>query len=76
MRARQLTEQAEKCGLALRYVPLELSDPAGIDALAAGLVGDSLDVVVHNAGFAIFGAISSAPGSRTLETISHNRCAG
>ena len=55
-RAEALTTEAAADGLPLTYATLELADPASVDALAAQ-VGDGIDVVVHNAGYGVFGAV-------------------
>lgn len=57
-RARALTERAGGDGLDLRYQALDLSSFDQVAALARELnTSGGLDLVVHNAGFGVFGAI-------------------
>jgi NAD(P)-dependent dehydrogenase (short-subunit alcohol dehydrogenase family) len=66
-RARRLTEAAAGTGLALRYLPLELSRFEELEAFASGLEAEGgVEVVVHNAGFGVFGPIEEV-GAAELE---------
>lgn len=57
-RARTLSEEAARAGLSLRFVPLELSNLDEVASLAAQLSADGgVDVLVHNAGFGVFGPV-------------------
>lgn len=57
-RARLLTEHARTAGLDLRFVALELTSPEQVARLAAELTeAGGVDVVVHNAGYGVFGSV-------------------
>jgi NAD(P)-dependent dehydrogenase (short-subunit alcohol dehydrogenase family) len=57
-RARLLTEKAASTSRDLRFVPLELSSSEHVRSLAADLLASGgVDVLVHNAGFGVFGAV-------------------
>ncbi len=56
-RARALTDEARERGLPLRFVPLELESAEQVEALARELAPAGLDVLVHNAGFGVFGPV-------------------
>ncbi len=57
----------------LRYLPLELADDAEIAALAAQIEAEGgLDVLVHNAGFGVFGAIEEVAGELTSRQFAVN----
>lgn len=60
-RALALGDEAAREGLPLAFLPLELSDDAAIDALAASFVRDGLDLLVQNAGFGMFGPAEELP---------------
>ena len=57
-RASRLSEEAQNQGLSITYLPLELTRPEQIEALGRDLdrLG-GIDVLVHNAGFGLFGAV-------------------
>jgi NAD(P)-dependent dehydrogenase (short-subunit alcohol dehydrogenase family) len=58
VRARALAERARGSGLDLQYRTLELSSPDSVAALADELnLAGGLDLLVHNAGFGVFGAV-------------------
>ncbi len=62
-RAAQLTEEAVREGVRLEYLPLELGDDAQVSALASRVEADGgVDVLVHNAGFGVFGAVEEVNG--------------
>lgn len=57
-RARQYTGDEAAAGRRIEYVPLELTDEAQIRSLVACLEGrGGIDLLVHNAGFGVFGAV-------------------
>lgn len=57
-RAEQRTEDATRAGLAIRYLPLQLTDESQVDAVASHVEAEGgVDVLVHNAGFGVFGAV-------------------
>jgi NAD(P)-dependent dehydrogenase (short-subunit alcohol dehydrogenase family) len=57
-RAGELTRQAAAGGLPLRYLPLDLASPEQVAATAAVFEREGrLDVLVHNAGAGVFGAV-------------------
>ena len=57
-RAHALTERARGSGLDARYRTLELSSRDSVAALADELNGEGgVDLLVHNAGFGVFGAV-------------------
>ncbi|MEK7706027.1 MAG: SDR family NAD(P)-dependent oxidoreductase [Myxococcota bacterium] len=56
-RAHTLTEQAQGRGLSLSYRPLDLGERAQVERLGAELGAQPLDVLVHNAGMGVFGAV-------------------
>ncbi len=57
-RADELTGLARQAGLALRYVALELTSSGQVASVASYLdAAGGLDILVHNAGFGVFGAI-------------------
>ncbi len=58
-RARRLTAEAREQGLGIAYVPLELADAASVDACAECLPAE-VDVLIHNAGFGLFGSVEEA----------------
>ncbi len=57
-RAAELEAKARDRALPIRYLPLELCDDTQVAATAAqGQADGGVDVLVHNAGFGVFGAI-------------------
>jgi len=63
-RAAALTAEAARDDLPLRYLPLELSAAESREALAAALEAEGgPDVVVHNAGFGVFGSVEEVDGA-------------
>ncbi len=57
-RAAALSEKAREAGLRLRFVPLELGALEQVRATARALEAEGgVDLLVHNAGFGLFGAI-------------------
>ena len=57
-RARLLTEKAAATNPAFRFLPLELSSEDEVRSVARDvLASGGLDVLVHNAGFGVFGAV-------------------
>ena len=57
-RAADLTASAQAAGLDLRFAALELTSDEALASLADELnAGGGVDVLVHNAGFGIFGAV-------------------
>ncbi|MGI5861817.1 MAG: SDR family NAD(P)-dependent oxidoreductase, partial [Myxococcales bacterium] len=72
-RAAALTDQARLAGLPLRFLPLELSATEQIHATARTLEAEGgIDVLVHNAGFGIFGAIEQTDGEATSRQFAVN----
>jgi len=62
-RAARLTEEARAAGLELTLLPLEITDAAQAGALAKRLEAQGgLDLLVHNAGFGVFGAVEGVDG--------------
>lgn len=65
-RASALTEEATDQGLPLVYRALELTSQESVAALAAWLEAEGrLDVLVHNAGFGVFGAVEEVSEDAT-----------
>ncbi len=56
-RADALTQEARTQGLDIEYAAMELTDEAQIEAVAGRLEAGGVDILVHNAGFGVFGAI-------------------
>jgi len=56
-RAEALSAEASRSGLPLEYRPLELTSGQSIAALAGSFLPAGLDLLVHNAGFGVFGAV-------------------
>ena len=56
-RAKALTEEAQKAGSSLRFLPLEITRDEDVQALVAAIEPEGLDVLVHNAGWGVAGAI-------------------
>jgi len=54
-RARELTAKAAAAQPSLRFLPLDLGSPASIAEFASAAGG--VDIVVHNAGYGVFGSI-------------------
>lgn len=58
VRARQLADAARERGAGLSFLPLELGEEVEVDALAERVLAEGgVDVVIHNAGFGLFGPI-------------------
>jgi NAD(P)-dependent dehydrogenase (short-subunit alcohol dehydrogenase family) len=65
-RATCLAQEAEHAGAAVRYRPLELTDPRQIEALAAAVeAAGGSDLVVHNAGYGVFGSVEDVDTEAT-----------
>lgn len=72
-RARALTEEARAAGQPVRYVALELASMAGMEELAGEIeAGGGLDILVHNAGFGVFGAVEEVGADRVAEQFAVN----
>src|SRR5512138_2521163 len=72
-RARELTGQAAAAGRTLRYVALDLTEAGQVAAVAARASSDGgVDVLVHNAGFGVFGAIEDVDGAATAHQFAVN----
>jgi NAD(P)-dependent dehydrogenase (short-subunit alcohol dehydrogenase family) len=57
-RAVELCEEARRLGHTIRYVPLELTADSQLSELARRVEDDGgVDVLVHNAGYGVFGAV-------------------
>jgi NAD(P)-dependent dehydrogenase (short-subunit alcohol dehydrogenase family) len=62
-RARERTQAEAAAGRSLRYLALDVTDPSQIADVAARALNDGgVDVLVHNAGFGVFGAIEDVDG--------------
>ena len=62
-RAAQLSGECARAGLNMMYLPLELTDEHQVAAVAAQVeAAGGADVLVHNAGFGIFGAVEDVDG--------------
>jgi NAD(P)-dependent dehydrogenase (short-subunit alcohol dehydrogenase family) len=65
-RAERLTGETAGTNAPVRYLPLELGSEEQVAALAAHLESEGgLDVLVHNAGFGVFGAIEDVDAAAT-----------
>lgn len=65
-RAQRLSEAASADELPLSFAALELESPGQIAALADRIAGSGgLDVLVHNAGFGIFGPVEEVTAAET-----------
>lgn len=72
-RARALNEEARAAGQPVRYVALELASMAGMEELAGEIeAGGGLDILVHNAGFGVFGAVEEVEAGRVAEQFAVN----
>ena len=72
-RARALTEEARAAGLRLRFLPLRLGIGADLGPFAAEILSlGGPDVVVHNAGFGVFGPVEEVGGDRVAEQFAVN----
>ena len=57
-RAGQLSDEYARAGLNIVYLPLELTDEHQVEAVASRVEAEGgADVLVHNAGFGVFGAV-------------------
>ncbi|MGE5358976.1 MAG: SDR family NAD(P)-dependent oxidoreductase [Bacteroidales bacterium] len=65
-RARELSGHAAASGKAVRYLALELGDLCQIEAIAAEVEQcGGAELLVHNAGFGVFGAVEDVDGPST-----------
>ncbi len=65
-RAERLTGETAATGAPVRYLSLELGSDERVAALAARLESEGgIDVLVHNAGFGVFGAIEDIDAAST-----------
>jgi NAD(P)-dependent dehydrogenase (short-subunit alcohol dehydrogenase family) len=72
-RARALTEEARAGGRRLRYEPLELGRGADVASFAGAIrSGGGPDIVVHNAGFGVFGAVEEVGADLVAEQFAVN----
>ena len=72
-RARALTAQAGASGQSCRFVPLDLASMAEVASLAGDLQSaGGLDILVHNAGFGILGAIEDVEARLVAEQFAVN----
>jgi NAD(P)-dependent dehydrogenase (short-subunit alcohol dehydrogenase family) len=72
-RAEALSREYRAKSLPLRFLTLQLSSAASIEALADHVTRDGgPDLVVHNAGFGVFGPVEHVPLDRVQEQFSVN----
>jgi NAD(P)-dependent dehydrogenase (short-subunit alcohol dehydrogenase family) len=72
-RARDLTEQARRAGRPLRYLALEITSAEQVAAAATAIESEGpLDVLVHNAGAGVFGAVEEVDADLTLRQFAVN----
>lgn len=72
-RARAFALEAREAGLAIDCRALELSDHAQIDELASWLESSGgVDVVIHNAGFGVFGPVEEVDAEATQRQFAVN----
>ncbi len=72
-RAAERTQEAARTGRSLQYVALELTDAGQMAKVATRIVADGgVDVLVHNAGFGVFGAIEDVDAAATARQFAVN----
>ena len=70
-RAAKLTDELRSQSVSLRFLPLDLASPTSIESLVAA-VGGEVDLLVHNAGFGVYGSIEEMPPERVREQFETN----
>jgi short-subunit dehydrogenase len=72
-RARTLTAQAQAAGQTLDFRPLDLAVPSEVAALATELTSaGGVDILIHNAGFGVFGPIEQVDAASTVAQFATN----
>ncbi|MEI6669209.1 MAG: SDR family NAD(P)-dependent oxidoreductase [Acidobacteriota bacterium] len=72
-RARSLTAEAAATSPALRFLPLDLLSASSIEGLAAAVeAAGGVDIVVHNAGHGVFGAVEDVEAAAVARQFAAN----